>query len=184
MAGSSQIDIVNAALLELGEQPLTALDDDAESAVVANAIYDQVKQDLLAKAPWRFAVKKADLSAEVAAPLNEWTVQFTAPSDLVRLVRVYPDQAYDVYGGKVYANSTSLACDYVADVAEDLFPPYFTRLLVLELAARMCKSITGSESAKQTLTNERQYQFASALSADAMQQPNRPIRSRPYLDVR
>ncbi len=184
MAGSSQIDIVNAALLELGEQPLTSLDDDAEAAVVASTIYDQVKQDLLSKAPWRFAMKKADLSLDTATPLNEWASQFTAPTDLVRLVRVYPDQAYDVYGGKVYASSTELAADYVAEVDESLFPPYFTRLLVLELAARMSKSISGSESAKETLTRERQYQFAAALSADAQQQPNRPIRSRPYLDVR
>jgi hypothetical protein len=94
-------------------------------------------------------------------------------------MRVYPDQDYDIYGTSIYAQSSELAVDYVAKVDEAVLPPYFVRLLVLELAVRMSISITASAQAKGTLVQEKQLQFAAALAADAQQRPNRP-----FLDVR
>jgi len=181
---ASKLDIVNGALIEMGETPLQSLTEDTESAITANYIYDQVYHDLLSKAPWRFAVTKQTLSQLVAAPLNEWTYQYQIPSDCVRVLRVYPDQDYDIYGDTIYSKASALALDYVAKVTEDALPPYFVRLLVLELAVRMSMSITASASMKGTLIQEKQLQFAAALAADAQQRPNRPILSRPFLDVR
>ena len=168
----------------MGETPLQSLTEDTESAITANYIYDQVYHDLLSKAPWRFAVTKQTLSQLVAAPLNEWTYQYQIPSDCVRVLRVYPDQDYDIYGDTIYSKASALALDYVAKVAEDVLPPYFVRLLVLELAVRMSMSITASAGMKGTLIQEKQLQFAAALAADAQQRPNRPFLSRPFLDVR
>lgn len=181
---ASKLDIVNGALIEMGETPLQSLTEDTESAITANYIYDQVYHDLLSKAPWRFAVTKQTLSQLVAAPLNEWSYQYQIPSDCVRVLRVYPDQDYDIYGDTIYSKASALALDYVAKVTEDALPPYFVRLLVLELAVRMSMSITASAGMKGTLIQEKQLQFAAALAADAQQRPNRPFLSRPFLDVR
>jgi hypothetical protein len=181
---AAKIDIVNGALIELGETPLQSLTEDTESAITANYVYDQVYHDLLSKAPWRFAVTKQTLSQLVATPLNEWAYQYQIPSECVRVMRVYPDQDYDIYGTSIYAQSSELAVDYVAKVDEAVLPPYFVRLLVLELAVRMSISITASAQAKGTLVQEKQLQFAAALAADAQQRPNRPFLSRPFLDVR
>ena len=87
----------------------------------------------------------------------------------------YIDQDYDIYGDTIYSKASALALDYVAKVAEDVLPPYFVRLLVLELAVRMSMSITASAGMKGTLIQEKQLQFAAALAADAQQRPNRPF---------
>ena len=180
----AQIDIVNSALAELGESALSSMSEDSEGAIVAGTIYDQVYHDLLSKAPWRFASKKATLSLLVSEPLNEWESEYQLPADCLRVIRVYPDQDYDIYGDKLYAKSGELDIDYVYKVSETYLPAYFVRLLVLELAVRMAMSITANASLKAGLNQEKQFQFAAALSADAMQQPNRRIISRPFLDVR
>lgn len=181
---AAQIDIVNSALAELGEQALSSMSEDSEPAIVANQVYEQVYWDLLSKAPWRFATKKATLSLLVTDPLNEWASQFQMPSDCLRVIRVFPDQDYDIYQDKIYAKSDQLDIDYVYKVDETYLPAYFVRLLVLELAVRTCMAITGNANLKASLNQEKQFQFAAALSADAMQQPNRRIISRPFLDVR
>ena len=181
---SSQIDITRAAVIELGDAIPTSLSDDQDSVAVANQIYPQVKTDLLSKAPWRFAAKKITLSLVVTAPLNEWTQQFDMPTDFVRIIRVYPDQAYEIFGLRIYANTTSLACDYVHDCSESLMPPYFVTLFTYELAERMSRAITGADSDKQTLRDRRRFAFAEAMSADAMQRPNTIMVQSPFIDVR
>lgn len=184
--GSNQLEISNLALNELGESPLTAVDEDNDSADSLALLYIPTYRDLLAKAPWRFATVKAPLSRKTAAPLNEWSYQFDLPVTpaFVRMVRVWPDQPFEIYENVVYANATELACDYVGQVSETLLPPYFVKLFAFELATRGCKAITGSESAKGTLQLETRLQFAAALAADAQQRPNSPILSSPFIDVR
>lgn len=183
--GSSKIEMVNGALVELGAEILSSLSEDKLEVDVANQIYDQVYGDLLAKAPWRFAVKKADLSHLVAAPLNEWTDQFDLPAQCVRIVGVYPRRtAYEVFNNLVYANTATLAVDYVERVSESALPPPFVRLMSLELAVRMCMSITNDEQLKRSLQQDARMQFAAALAADAQQRPNIPIQSSPFVDCR
>jgi len=181
---ASKLEMVNGALIELGAITLSSLSGPALEVEIANRIYDQVYGDLLGKAPWRFAVKKADLSHLVAAPLNEWSDQFDLPAQCVRIVRVYPDQPFEVFEGKVYANASSLAVDYVERVSESLLPPPFVRLVALELAVRMCIAITNDVELKKTLQQDVRMQFAAALAADAQQRPNVPLRASPFVDVR
>jgi ethanolamine utilization microcompartment shell protein EutS len=183
--GSSKIEMVNGALIELGAVILSSLTEDKLEVDVANEIYDEVYGDLLAKAPWRFAVKKADLSHLIAAPLNEWADQFDLPAQCVRVLGVYPRRtAYEIFGSTICANATALAVDYVERVSESLLPPPFVRLMSIELAVRMCMSITNDAELKRLLQQDARMQFAAALAADAQQRPNVPIQSSPFVDCR
>lgn len=182
--GTAKLEVVNNALVELGDEVLTSLSENKLSVTVANQVYDDVYEDLLGKAPWRFAMQKADLSRDTDTPLNEWTYQYTLPAQCLRILRVYPDQAYEVYGLKLYAHAPSLAVDYVEKVSESYLPPPFVRLLSLELAARMCMAITNDAQLKVSLQNDARMQFAAALSSDAMQRPNKVLRTSPFIAVR
>jgi len=182
--GSSQINIVNGALTELGEDRLQSMSEDKLAATVAGERYESTIKDLLGKAPWRFATVKAELSQDVAAPLNEWSVSYTLPGTMVRLLRVYPKAPYELFGRHLYANTTGLAADYVDRVSESDFIDPFVRLCELELAVRICMSLTNDKALKQQLQSDARFQFAAALAADAQQRPNVPIQSSPFTDVR
>lgn len=181
---ASKIEIINGGLIELGETPLPSLATNSLSADTMNEIYESVYRDLLGKAPWRFATKKADLSHLAAAPLNEWQDQFDLPALCVRIVRVYPATHYEVFEGKVYANADALAVDFVEQVSESALPAPFVRLVSLELAVRGCMTITNDARLKKDLQNDTRMQFAAALAADAQQRPNIPIQSSPFTDCR
>jgi hypothetical protein len=181
---SSQIEIVNGALVELGETILSGLPQNTLASDVALQVYDQVYQDLLGKAPWRFAVKKETLSQDIATPPNEWTYQYSLPAQCMRVLRVYPQARYEIFKNKLYANTSELAIDYVEKVSESYLPAPFVRLFTLELAVRMCMSITNDVDLKKSLQQDARMQFAAALSADAQQRPNVPIVSSPFVDVR
>jgi hypothetical protein len=181
---AAQIGIVNNALVELGATVLTALPSNKLESDTALAVYDDVYEDLLAKAPWRFAMRKLALSREVAVPPNEWTYQFTFPPQCLRILRVYPMTPYEVFQDRIYADVQDLSADYVEKVSESLLPPPYVRLLSLELAVRMCMAITNDPQLKISLQNDARLQFAATLAADAQQRPNVPIQSSPFTDVR
>lgn len=182
--GTAKLTVINNALVELGDTPLTSLSENRLGATVALQVYDSVYQDLLGKAPWRFATQKADLSRETDTPLNEWAYQFVLPAQCLRILRVYPFSNYEVFGTKIFSGATSLAVDYVANVSESYLPAPYARLLTLELAVRMCMTITNDADLKTRLQSDARLQFAAALAADSMQRPNIPIQSSPFLSVR
>jgi hypothetical protein len=181
---SAKIEVANNALSELGAQLLTALPMNNLESDTVLAVYDDVYEDLLGKAPWRFATKKADLSREVTTPLNEWTYQFVLPPQCMRILRVYPHAPYEMFEGKIYSDSDALAVDFVERVSESLWPPPFVRLMSLELAVRMCMAITNDVALKKSLQDDTRMQFAAALAADAQQRPNIPLQSSPFTAVR
>jgi hypothetical protein len=57
----TNVSICNMALISLGQTTITALTDENENARRCNAIYEQVRNDLMVKHPWNFCIKRADL---------------------------------------------------------------------------------------------------------------------------
>lgn len=181
---SSKLDIINDAAIELGEAKLTGLTQQCLLAETALAIYDRVYGDVISEAPWRFATQKADLSLDTAEPLNEWSCQYTKPEQCLVIWRTYPSVRYELYGDKVYANATELAVDYTKRVSESYLPDYASRLISLEMAVRMCMTITGDLDLKTRLQSDTRLQRAKAMAIDAMQRPNRVVGSSPFVDCR
>lgn len=181
---TSRIAIVNNALAELGQTALTGLSDAALSAEVQATVYDTVYEALLGRVPWRFAMRKAQLSREVAVPLNEWSYQFVLPAQCLRVVATYPNISYEIYEQKLFANTTELAIDYIHKVTEAALPATYAVALHLKLAAAMCMALTQDKELKKELDGKANMQLAVAMSSDAMQRPNAQFRDAPFVNVR
>lgn len=182
--GSAKIEIANNALGELGEPALMSLSEVSLRAETVNTHYDDTVEDVLSKVPWRFATQKAALSRDVAVPPNEWQYQYTLPPLFLRMVTMYPPSSFEIYGLKIYSNETALSCDYVMRVSESFFSPTFVRLVSLELAVRMCMTITGDLELKVRLQTDARLQFGAASATDAMQRPNTRFGNAPFVDCR
>jgi hypothetical protein len=181
---SSKIQIANIALGFLGEPALTSLSEVSLRAEQVNLHYESAVVDCLGKADWRFAVQKDWLSQDIATPQNEWPYQYTLPAGFIRVVKLEPRARYDIYGSKLYADATGLACDFVKRVSEANFPTTFETFVACELAIRMCMVITGDIDLKASLQNDRRFKFAEALSADSQQRPNVRFEHAPFINVR
>jgi len=55
------VDLCNMALIALGQTTITALTDDDENARRCNSIYETIRDELLVKHPWNFAIKRSTL---------------------------------------------------------------------------------------------------------------------------
>ena len=65
-------DIVNRALLKLGQETVIDLTEDNERARAANALYNSVRDTLLSTYRWNFATKRAILEACELTPAFGW----------------------------------------------------------------------------------------------------------------
>lgn len=180
----TKIALVSKALILCGEPPLETLNDDRYGAQVGNNLFEQLYENELTAARWRFAMAKKALSRLNIEPLNEWTYAYQLPSDALLLNGMYPPQPYEVYGQHLYTNATTVEVEYTfkPDVAK--MPAYFALMMVYALAMNFIKPISESDSALQLFAQRYTMQRQRALYADAQSRPARPIYSSPFTDCR
>jgi hypothetical protein len=117
VTSSSDIDIVNRALIKLGQGMIDAFDDETDTARAASALYYHNRNMLLRKIPWNFARKWAALAQLAAAPLNldiitpadrgtgqvNFGFAYQLPNDCLRVHRFSPkDMVWRVIGRTIY----------------------------------------------------------------------------------
>ena len=183
---SSKIDLISSALVLIGDTTLNSLDDNSRQANVANSLYDNIVQNELTKHRWGFARRKAQLNLLVDEPIDdEWQSIYQLPSDLLVLIKLNPRSDYNIYGNKVYTNlSQALWIDYIKNVAESEWPVHFSKMIEYALAKDFATSIRDSSASRIEMSNE--YVIASRMAryTDSQQHPQKPIVSRPFIDVR
>ena len=161
------------------------MDHGAET--VANNLYDNIVQNELTKHRWGFARRKAQMSLLTDTPTdpNEWKSIYQLPTDLLFLITVSPDSNYQVYGDKVYSNSSNaLYADYIANVTEDEWPVYFAKMIEYALAMDFAASIRDSSAARGEMAAAYVNASRMARFTDSQQHPTQPIRSNPFTNVR
>ena len=110
MAGANtKVAIASNALQLIGSSAIASFSDDDAGAVVANNIFDDIAEELLAFYPWSFAKKQSDaLSMLTQTPDTLWDRVHQLPSDLLALRRIVvnsKDIDYEVYGDRVFSNA-------------------------------------------------------------------------------
>lgn len=94
---TSAVSICNLGLSRIGiSAAIVALSESSQEAVACNAIYEQVRDQVLRDFPWPFATKYVELGLVTAAadedelPAwgNEWAYAYRYPSDCIKLRRL------------------------------------------------------------------------------------------------
>lgn len=156
-AGDSIVGICNIGLLELGEPPISSLDENIKAAIHCKARYDQLRREMLRAHPWNFARKYIQLGAASTPPLFQWSNAFPLPNDFIRVHRM-PDNPlakYEVVGGALYCNETApLNLAYVWDLTDPTkFDPIFVAALGYAVGATLAMPITQSQSQRDRCNN-------------------------------
>ena len=85
---ASQTSIVNRALIKLGAQRITSIDDDDKQARIAKELWDTTRDLELSSHPWTFAKSRAELPALAGTPSFGWGFAYQLPTDFLRMVEV------------------------------------------------------------------------------------------------
>jgi len=182
----SKIDLVSNALILIGDAPINTLTGNSRAQQVASNLYDSIVQFELTKFPWGFARKKQQLSLTTDTPVdNEFRNIFQLPSDNLMLIKVYPNNHYRLIGDKLYTNSPGpLYADYVYNVPESEWPPYFAKMVEYALAKDFATSVRDSSASRQEMSAEYLNASRMARYTDSQQHPQDPIQHTPFAQVR
>lgn len=174
--------IVNVALRRIGVTRVASLENDTQNeARVARDIYDEKRRALLNLHNWKFATKRAQLTAEVTAPAFGWTFMHEVPDDFIRLISVssteddngaapYKLEAVTGHDRVILANFDPAYLRYVFDLQDaNTFSPAFRDLLAYAITPDLAAGLNRSISKEQF--NDQRYKslLGRARAIDGME---------------
>ena len=180
---ATKFDIVSQALILMGEAPISSFSE-GTSGLVAENLYETTLDGLLTSHRWRFAIGKQEFNRLTASPLDGFKYAYQIPSQLIMLIKVSNNPAYEIYEDKLYTDASKVIADYIYRPDTEKFPPYFIEALAARLAETMSLGITNNLSLREAMGELAARRFAEATHKDAQGRPPSAINRRPFIDVR
>lgn len=188
---ASQIEIVNLALVLLGEQRITSMGDAEKPAREASAIYDLSRDAIMGGYNWSFAMTRVKLNAAVTPPAFGFGRSFPLPADCLRVILVdeiyvgldltdyrgVPTEEYMFEGRNLLTDFGSpLPIRYVKrETDTSLYPPCFVKALAAQLAVDLAETLTQSNTKKQAAEGALQREMRLAVRANAIELPPKKL---------
>ena len=198
MANITKTDIINLALTNLGQDVISADNQNTATARRANFMYDFARRNLLRAHDWIFAQRTATLAESAAAsPFTELPYVYALPADALFLKAIFYEGSLfkiDLKHRMFVSDSGQklVACSFAGPMAvyikdEDnpsLFEADFTACLALLLAAELAIPIAGDSNLAQLMLSKYQAALDNARLTNKAEQFERPARSSEFVEVR
>ena len=200
----TDVTICSSALNYLGENTISSFSDGTTQAGLCKQLYPDVRDMVMSMYPWSFSIKKSDLQQSATSPTNEWTYAYPMPSDAMSLVprAVFNSSAvgavpitsgWEVYGGEIYTDHSTITIDYQFRPLEAQMPAYFVQLLKYAMAMHLAEPVTDQISKAQhwerlafgnPAEGGRGGYFRQAAATDGMGAGTTFIQDFPIVDTR
>lgn len=153
---SSETELVNLALTNLGKDPITSIDEATSTAATVKSVLRVVRRAILEDQYWFFAREFASLPADATAPENpEFTARYKLPSDFVRLWYKSEQEDYPhvIQGSFLETDAGApLNLVYVKDVPQlERWPEQVGMVFAASLAVNTCMRLTGSRRLREDM---------------------------------
>lgn len=189
---ATETDICNLALVSLGHQTITSMDEASKGASLCKLRYPICRDMLLAHHPWNFAIRRTVLAKETAVPGHEFEARHTLPNDCLRVWRTNWEADGDTYtewrveGGALVCNEDVVRIEYITRVtnAGD-FPIWFADLLSAQIAAELAIPMTDNAALAERLQGAAERKLTMCRSQDAQEgKPRMVIDTNDFLNAR
>lgn len=167
---SVDTDICNSALIKLGSERITNLNEDNKRARLCLEQYPKIKKRVLRGHNWTCAIKRALLpKLTQTLEFGEQNL-FQKPLDCLRIVSINSEFEYKMEGDKILSLVDELNLSYISsETPEELFDVCLQEALACALAADLCYAINQSTNMKQSLLQEFEYWIGEARSFNSME---------------
>lgn len=176
--------IFNKAIVLLGSrETLLSPDEAIPSAQSLTALWDIARRSALALHPWNFAIIRAKLTRDTAAPAFGYAYRYKRPADCLRWLPWDSDDPFHFEGeeeGKFFlTDEEEIFIRYIGDHTETGdWSPLFVDVLAHTLAAEYCEAKTGLRGLRQSLLDAREEMLRAARKADGLATGRRNRRRR------
>ena len=175
---SSETDIVNTALILLGEPTILSLTDDLDVAIAANTIWPDVRDDVLAEHPWNGCVEatRAHAPRRRAPGLSSLYVSLSrrcpqGPATGRGLVPVASRHGQQADEKLIWSDDPSPIVRYIARTTNvALYSPGLALTLAKRMAAELALTITAHHGKAELFFKAYELQLVRAKMRDAQEQ--------------
>ena len=123
------------------------------NARLCNQRYEPIRNRIFRSHAWNCLTKRVQLAADSAAPVVEYSTQYTLPSDCLRVLKVHngttdsiaSDIDYVVEGRKIKTNQGTVFLVYIALITDpNEYDTYLQESIASALAADIAYAITNN----------------------------------------
>lgn len=152
----SKITVCNLALAQLGQAPISSLDQEDEKARRLNLFYEPVRDEVLRTHNWAFAGVCEPLALLEKEPTAEGSFIYKYPAEALFIRRIFQPQApqqplpfkerfrADLHCRTLNVAARTAHAEYTRRITdENLFDPAFVKSFSLALAGDLAVALTG-----------------------------------------
>lgn len=172
----TDIEIVNAAIANLGGTKIAILDDSTPEGQVAGPIYPVTRDALLQARQWTFNKDRAALTLDAAVPAFKYAYKYQLPPKTLSIIRLWESDGRTPVCDWVRERSfvlTNTAAPVMAElkvqVSEAEFPPLFTKALIAQLSADLAIPLTENRTAADSWETKAAARLLEATVEDGKQ---------------
>jgi hypothetical protein len=171
---ATKITIANNALAMLADDPISDFNEGTVRSALVRDQYENIRDNCLRMIPWNCAVKRLNLSPDVATPVFGYAFQYTLPSDWLRTLSVTDEQ--DVYefrieGRKLLTDLESLQMRYIYRNDDPAtYDAGLVNYMTFRLAEALAYPITKSTTQAQLMEAKAREAFMIAKGVDAQEE--------------
>lgn len=192
---ASEIEIINGALIRLGQAPIVSVDEDSKEAVYAKQVIVTEFQELLAETDWHCAYDTVKLVKVDGTPAG-FQYAYQLPSECIRPVKIELDgnpfffnqltydesynsdqSAYAIRKKTLCTNASEVVLGYISNIKYSEMDATLAAVFIMKLAAALSFSLTSSTTNAQL--QEQLYRDklkkAKAKNALLMQQYHKEV---------
>lgn len=183
---TSNVQIVNNALVKIGASNIISLTENSEAARAANLIFEQVRDATLRDHLWNFAAGRAALAEDAVAPAFGYVYSYALPADCLRVLHLErKDMVFKIEGRKLLTDESPARILYIKQVTDpNQFDAMFTEAFSARLAAELAISISESNSLFQNMMEVYRMKITDARSIDGQESGEPEIVADTWLDSR
>lgn len=147
---TSKVEVANIALAGLRANIIDNFNDESAEAIAVRTMWDTIRQSELAKHPYNFAIKRAQLPRLSNKPIFGYAYQFQLPADCLRVIAVDGNTDYKIEGARLLTNDVSADVKYVYDNTDlSSWSPNFTDLVAARLRVELSYTLAADKNLMQ-----------------------------------
>lgn len=194
---ASKIDIINRALVKVGQNRISSLDENSKSATSVRTVYDQVRDTLMQAYIWNFTKVRTQLAADTATPLFGFLYRYRLPAGTLRVVGIGDSQetnrnytssltAFKHEDEFIYTDAAAPLDIVLTQKVEEAgkYPPDFANLLSLDIALDIFYDVTKGTERYAALRQDRELALRRAKMNHAIENSPEVMVASEWIDSR
>jgi hypothetical protein len=174
----SEVQVASAALLRLGEKPITLLSE----SELATATFGIHRDALIRAHPWNFAMREASLPADATSPTWKYDYAYPLPVEPTYCLRVWAvnnpnEYEWQVLGRKIFTDlGAPLEIVHLWRVKDpEQWDANFVEAMIAKLAMEWAQPLVKDGELVKEVTDEFNKKIDTAFGIDGQEGTTEPV---------